>query len=116
MQQHSWEHGIAKQRTKLYNPHYTLPYLATAKDVVMTRKQFVIKARYFVWRYSIEDDPRDQLQQGIQEYIKKYQTNPYLVLIPKGLHLLSPMSGFEVKQDEQVPPFRFYFALQEDDE
>ncbi len=81
----------------------------------MTRKQNVIRTRYFVWRYTVKDDPRDQLQQGIQEYIKRHQSNPYLVLVPQGLNLLSPMSGFEVKQDGRVPPFRFYFALQKDD-
>ncbi len=77
----------------------------------MTRKQNVIKTRYFVWRYTVEDDPRDQLQQGIQEYIKRHQSNPYLVLVSQGLNLLSSMSDFEVKQDERVPPFRFYFAV-----
>ena len=77
----------------------------------MSRKRNVVQERYFVWRYSNEDEHGDQLQQGIQEYIKRYQTNPTVVLIPDGLNLLSPISNLVIRQDERVPPYRFYFAV-----
>ena len=82
----------------------------------MKRKQFKVNNRYFVWRYSADDEHSNELQKGIQEYIKRYQINPYLVLVPEGLNLLPPMSGLEIKQDARVLPFRLYFALQDDDE
>lgn len=67
--------------------------------------------RYWRWRYSVGDDPGDQLQQAIQEYIKVYEERPHLVLIPEGLNLLTPMSGLEVQPNELVPPCRYYFAV-----
>ncbi len=80
----------------------------------MTRKQVVIQNRYFVWRYANEDEHGDQLQKGIQEYIKRYQTSPHLILVPKGFDLLPPMGGLEIRQDQLILPFRLYFALKEE--
>ena len=81
----------------------------------MKRNQFVVNNRYFVWRYSAQDEHGNELQKGIQEYIKRYLTTPYLVLIPEGLNLLPPMGGLEIQQDERVLPYRFYFAIEEDE-
>ncbi len=80
----------------------------------MTNNQTSENSRYWVWRYTIEDNPGDQLQQAIQKYVKLYQELPFLVLVPDGLKLLSPMDSFEVQQHELVPPFRFYFALHQE--
>ncbi|MEM7163586.1 MAG: hypothetical protein AAF487_14230 [Bacteroidota bacterium] len=77
----------------------------------MNEKKIVINSRYFVWRFQNGDDPSDQIQKGIQAFIKRHDTNPHLVLVPEGLNLLPPMSGFEVEQNALVPPFRFYFAV-----
>ena len=74
-------------------------------------EQSRVYPRYWRWRYSVDDDPGDQLQRAIQEYIKVYGERPLLVLIPEGLKLLPPMSGLEVRQNELVPPFRYYFAV-----
>jgi hypothetical protein len=73
--------------------------------------------RYWCWRYSVNDDLGDQLQQAIQEYVKRYGERPLLVLVPEGLDLPTPMSGLAVQQNERVPPFRYYFAVpqKEDD-
>ena len=79
----------------------------------MKRKQVSVNGRYFVWRYSAGAEHGNELQKGIQEYIRRYQTNPYLVLVPEGLNLLPPMSGLEIRQDILVPPFRFYFQVAE---
>jgi hypothetical protein len=72
--------------------------------------------RYWCWRYSVNDDPGDQLQQAIQEYIKLYGKRPLLVLVPEGLNLLSPISGLKIQQNELVPPFRYYFAVPQEDD
>lgn len=80
----------------------------------MSRKKNVIQDRFFVWRYSNKDEHGDQLQKGIQEYIKRYQTNPYLILVPEGFNLLPPMSNLEIRQDKLVPPFRLYIAFKND--
>ncbi|MBK8903125.1 MAG: hypothetical protein IPM53_18200 [Anaerolineaceae bacterium] len=70
-------------------------------------------SRYFVWRFSNNDDPGDQLQKGIQEYIKRYQSNPSLVLVPQGLELLPPIGNLEIRQDVLVLPFRYYFQVED---
>jgi hypothetical protein len=74
-------------------------------------EQSRVYPRYWRWRYSVGDDPGDQLQKAIQAYIKVYGERPLRVLIPKGLNLLTPMSGLEVQQNKLVPPCRFYFAI-----
>ena len=55
------------------------------------------------------------MQQAIQVYIQRYERMPFLVLIPQGLNLLSPFSDLEIQQDERVLPYRFYFAIDEDE-
>lgn len=81
----------------------------------MSHNQTNEYSRYWVKRYIADGNIGNQMQQAIQEYIKRYKQMPFLVLVPQGLHLLSPISNFEVKQDERVPPYRFYFALREDE-
>ncbi len=81
----------------------------------MTNNQTNVNSRYWVWRYTIEDNPGDQLQKAIQEYVKLYQKLPFQVLVPDGSKLLLPMDGLELQQNEWVPPFRFYFALHQDE-
>ena len=81
----------------------------------MSRKQATIQSRYFIWRYSAADDPGNQLQKAVQEYIKQYQTLPFLVLVPEGLKLQAPIENLEVRQNELALPYRFYFALFKED-
>ena len=79
----------------------------------MSNNQSVTHSRFWVFRYSPEEDLGHQMQQAIQDYILRFEIRPFLVLVPEGMKLLSPMSDFEIRQNEFVPPFRFYFALEE---
>ncbi len=81
----------------------------------MKTNQAVTYSRFWVFRYSPSEDLGNQMQQAIQGYIKRFEQMPFLVLVPQGMRLLSPMSGFEIRPNELVPPYRFYFALEEDE-
>jgi hypothetical protein len=78
----------------------------------MSKNQTVTYSRFWVFRYSLEEDLGYQMQQATQDYIKRFETMPFLVLVPEGMTLLSPMSNFEIQRNELVPPYRFYFALE----
>ena len=81
----------------------------------MANKQASDYSRFWVKRYSKGEDLGNLMQQAIQEYIQRYERMPFLVLVPQGLNFLPPISDLEIQQDERVLPYRFYFAIREDE-
>lgn len=81
----------------------------------MANKQASDYSRFWVKRYSKGEDLGNLMQQAIQEYIRRYEQMPFLVLVPQGLNLLPPISNLVIQQDERVLPYRIYFAVEEDE-